>query len=79
MSRHSNSFSRTISAHTCRSGWSVTISSGNSRGPSGRKCSTKVGGPEAELIGRIQELGVPAVLVVNKIDTVKKDEELFSL
>ncbi len=36
----------------------------------------KVGGPEAELIGRIQELGVPAVLVVNKIDTVKKDELL---
>ncbi len=36
----------------------------------------KVGGPEAELIGRIRELGVPAVLVVNKIDTVKKDELL---
>ena len=36
----------------------------------------KVGGPEAELIGRIQELGVPAVLVVNKVDTVKKDELL---
>ena len=36
----------------------------------------KVGGPEAELVGRIQELGVPAVLVVNKIDTVKKDELL---
>lgn len=35
-----------------------------------------VGGPEAELIGRIKELGVPSVLVINKIDTVKKDELL---
>lgn len=35
-----------------------------------------VGGPEAELIGRIKALGVPAVLVVNKIDTVKKEELL---
>ena len=33
-----------------------------------------VGGPEAELIARA--LGVPAVLVINKIDTVKKEELL---
>ncbi|MEG1878221.1 MAG: GTPase Era [Pseudoflavonifractor sp.] len=32
-----------------------------------------VGLPEAELIARIKELGVPAILVINKIDTVKKD------
>ena len=35
-----------------------------------------VGVPEAELIGRMKALGVPAVLVINKIDTVKKDELL---
>lgn len=35
-----------------------------------------VGGPEAELIGRVRELGIPAVLVINKIDTVRKDELL---
>ena len=35
-----------------------------------------VGGPEAELIARIRALGVPAVLVINKIDTVKKEELL---
>ncbi len=35
-----------------------------------------VGAPEAELIGRVRELGVPAVLAVNKIDTVRKDELL---
>ena len=35
-----------------------------------------VGGPEEELIGRIQALGVPAVLVINKIDTVKKEDLL---
>lgn len=35
-----------------------------------------VGGPEAELIGRIAALKVPAVLVINKIDTVKKEELL---
>ena len=36
----------------------------------------QVGGPEAELIARIRALGVPAVLVINKIDTVKKEELL---
>lgn len=35
-----------------------------------------VGGPEAELIARIKEMRAPAVLVINKIDTVKKDELL---
>lgn len=35
-----------------------------------------LGGPEEELVARIKELGVPAVLVINKIDTVKKDELL---
>ena len=35
-----------------------------------------VGGPEAELIARIRALGVPAVLVINKIDTVEKEELL---
>ena len=35
-----------------------------------------VGAPEAELIGRIQALGVPAVLVINKIDTVEKEKLL---
>ena len=36
----------------------------------------QVGGPEAELIARIRALGVPVVLVINKIDTVKKEELL---
>ena len=35
-----------------------------------------IGAPEAELIARIRELNVPAVLVINKIDTVRKDELL---
>lgn len=35
-----------------------------------------LGGPEEELVARIRELGVPAVLIINKIDTVKKDELL---
>ena len=37
---------------------------------------SSLGGPEEELVARIKELGVPAVLVINKIDTVKKDELL---
>ena len=32
-----------------------------------------VGGPERELIGRIKALGCPAVLAINKIDTVEKE------
>ena len=35
-----------------------------------------IGGPEQELIGRIKTLGVPAALVINKIDTVKKEDLL---
>lgn len=35
-----------------------------------------VGGPEAELIARVKELKIPSVLVINKIDTVRKDELL---
>ena len=35
-----------------------------------------IGVAEAELIGRIRELGVPALLVINKMDTVKKEELL---
>ena len=35
-----------------------------------------MGGPEQELIARIKTLGVPAVLVINKIDTVAKEELL---
>ncbi|MCI8476858.1 MAG: GTPase Era, partial [Oscillospiraceae bacterium] len=36
----------------------------------------RIGGPEEALIGRIRELNVPAVLAVNKIDTVKKEDLL---
>ncbi len=35
-----------------------------------------IGAPEEELIGRIKTLGCPAVLVINKIDTVKKEDLL---
>ena len=35
-----------------------------------------IGAPEAELIARIRERNFPAVLVINKIDTVRKDELL---
>ena len=35
-----------------------------------------IGGPEQELICRIKTLGVPAALVINKIDTVKKEDLL---
>ena len=35
-----------------------------------------IGGPEAELIGRIKQLGVPNLLVINKIDTVEKEKLL---
>ena len=36
----------------------------------------KIGEPEAELIARIKSLGAPAVLVINKVDTVKKEDLL---
>ena len=32
-----------------------------------------IGVPEAELIARIKQLGVPSILVINKMDTVEKD------
>ena len=32
-----------------------------------------IGGPEAELIARIKQLGVPSILVINKMDTVEKE------
>jgi GTP-binding protein Era len=35
-----------------------------------------IGAPEEELIGRIKTLGCPCVLVINKIDTVKKEDLL---
>ena len=35
-----------------------------------------IGPPEEELIGRIKALGAPAALVINKIDTVEKEELL---
>jgi GTP-binding protein Era len=35
-----------------------------------------IGAPEQELIDRIKALGLPAVLVINKMDTVKKEELL---
>ena len=35
-----------------------------------------IGAPEEELIGRIKALGCPGVLVINKIDTVKKEDLL---
>ncbi len=35
-----------------------------------------IGAPEEELIRRIQSLGAPAALVINKIDTVEKEELL---
>ena len=35
-----------------------------------------VGGPEQELIDRVKALKIPTVLVINKIDTVRKDELL---
>ena len=35
-----------------------------------------IGPPEEELIGRIKALGAPAALVINKIDTVEKEDLL---
>ena len=42
LSRQSSSFSRKISAITWRSGWSVTMPSGKSCGPSGKKPASTV-------------------------------------
>ena len=38
-----------------------------------------VGEPERQLIARIEEEKLPAVLVINKIDTVKRKEELLAV
>jgi GTP-binding protein Era len=38
-----------------------------------------VGGPEKELIERLRHLGAPVVLVINKIDTLEKKEELLEV
>ena len=38
-----------------------------------------VGIPEQELIGRIREAGLPAVLCINKIDAVEKKEDLLAV
>ena len=35
-----------------------------------------MGGPELALIQRIQEEGIPAILCINKIDTIEKAELL---
>ena len=35
-----------------------------------------IGGPEGELIARIKALGVPSILVINKMDTVEKSDLL---
>ena len=35
-----------------------------------------IGAPEAELIARIKTLGVPSMLVINKIDSIQKEELL---
>lgn len=33
----------------------------------------RIGGPEEELIERVKSMGLPTILVINKIDTVKKE------
>ena len=38
-----------------------------------------IGAPEQELIDRIKKLGCPAVLVINKVDTLDKKEELLEV
>ena len=38
-----------------------------------------VGGPEKQLIARIAKLGAPAVLVINKIDTLEHKEDLLAV
>ena len=38
-----------------------------------------IGAPEQELIDRIKKLGCPAVLVINKVDTLEKKEELLEV
>ena len=38
-----------------------------------------IGGPEQQLIDRIKALGCPAVLVINKVDTLEKKEDLLEI
>lgn len=38
-----------------------------------------VGTPEAELIEKIRQSGVPAILCINKIDTIEKKEDLLAV
>ena len=38
-----------------------------------------IGAPEQELIDRIKKLGCPAVLVINKVDTLEKKEALLEI
>ena len=38
-----------------------------------------IGGPEQQLIDRIKVLGCPAVLVINKVDTLEKKEDLLEI
>ena len=38
-----------------------------------------IGGPEQQLIDRIKAIGCPAVLVINKVDTLEKKEELLEV
>ena len=38
-----------------------------------------VGGPEEQLIGRMKKLSCPAVLVINKVDTLDKKEKLLEV
>ena len=38
-----------------------------------------IGGPEQQLIDRIKTIGCPAVLVINKVDTLEKKEELLEI
>ena len=38
-----------------------------------------IGAPEQELINRLQKLGCPAVLVINKVDTLERKEDLLEV
>ncbi len=38
-----------------------------------------IGGPEQQLIDRIKTLGCPSVLVINKVDTLEKKEDLLEV
>ena len=40
---------------------------------------TNVGGPEEQLIARMKKLSCPAVLVINKVDTLDKKEKLLEV